>query len=127
MDYQQFLAKAKEIFKTHLKKFFTEFSSMESEELAEKTYSDVMALGYNHGSIDLAIGDLYEIQSAMFGEDPELLDLLSKRVNLTSTNFRKEVSLFSDIHKKSQAGEPLNDLLEEIRNQLAQQRDEHYD
>lgn len=124
MDYNQALDIVEDAFMKKLEAIIPEEAYKTNTLLTNQTYratvyTDIMALGYNFGDHALAVGDIYETQSVLFGSGKELMDHINKRIAETATLYPTLVAAFSDFHKRSQVEENLKlvtyDTIQSIR------------
>ena len=71
---------------------------------SNRVYTDIMALGYNGGSIQKAVDDIYEMQSVLHGESSRLLEEIVNRVNLTAFKYPILVRAFTVFHEGRKKG-----------------------
>lgn len=72
-------------------------------DVVESYLTDVMALGYNNNSLELATDDIWEMQSQLTWVSITKLDI-AKRVENTSLKFKPEIDCFKLMIKNINSG-----------------------
>lgn len=109
MNYEELIGEAKNLFIERLKSQIPEEAykanpELSKEEYREVVFSEIMALGYNHGNIKKASEDLYQIKANTHGEGRELYDEIYKGLQETAEKYANEVQIFSRFHLNYQNG-----------------------
>ncbi len=86
-------------------------------DVVESYLTDVMALGYNNGSKELATGDIWEMQSQMPWVSTTKLDI-ANRVDKTATKFKAEAESFTLMVTGIKNGHTKTTIIENIKNAL---------
>ena len=120
MDYNEILSEIKILFIEKLEKIVNDEAYkanllLSKQSYLDTLYSDIMALGYNFGDIKKATEDIYEMQSALFGDSKELHKNIQLRVEETNRLYPALVNSFSKFHKETQEGEDFEKVLDEIK------------
>lgn len=114
MNYNTLVDKVKDLFVKHLQEKLSDSDQPPSYAEIDSTYTNIQALGYNFGDVEAAAGDIYEIQSMMFGESERLRGEILDRVSLAKEEFPMEIEVFSQFHSESQAGMAFPEILDNI-------------
>ena len=120
MNYNQALEGIKESIIEKLALVVSDEAYLANPNLPKRTYlntiyTDIMALGYNFGDLKLAAGDIYEMQSPLFGEGKEFFKIIQMRVGETASHYPFFVEVFSDFHRKTQAGVDYEEVLDDVK------------
>lgn len=86
-------------------------SGIADSAIIEKWITDIMALGYNNGDVELAVSDIVQLSGANSSQT-------YNRVVSSSTTFKKEVDAFSYYHKQNQLGVDSNVILKSVKGML---------
>jgi len=83
-------------------------------DVVESYLTDIIALGYNNGSKELATGDIWEMQSQMPWVSTTKLDI-SKRVEKTFLKFKPEIDSFNLMVKCINKGDDKTTIINEVK------------
>lgn len=86
-------------------------------DVVESYLTDVMALGYNNGSKELATGDIWEMQSQMPWVSTTKLDI-ANRVDKTATKFKTEAESFTLMATGIKSGHTKTTIIDNVKNAL---------
>lgn len=123
MDYNTFLHELKNIYIPYLLGIIPEEAYENSplitkDVYANTIYTDLMAIGYNFGDLDKALEDKIESTFTLPFVVPKTQDEVVKEINETARLYPYAIEIFSNSHKKMQAGENLQDILDYVKHKL---------
>ena len=123
MNYDEILAEIKIVFiqgleKTVKAEAYKANPLLSKEVYLNNIYSDILSLGYNLGDAEKATDDIYELQSQLHGESPELYRNIHLRVAEAASLYSPLIKLFSKFHTATQANEDFEKVLGEIKSAM---------
>ncbi len=123
MDYNEILSEIKALFIQKLetivpKEAYEANPLLGKEVYLDTVYTDIMSLGYNYNDIEKATDDIYEMQSALYGESKEFYEYIKLRVIETASLYPALVKLFSEFHSRTQNGDEFSAVLLFIKSKL---------
>lgn len=88
-------------------------------DVTESYLTDIMALGYNNNSHELATNDIWELQSQMPWVNVKKIDI-SNRVIISATKFKTEVDSFLIMIKSISSGLDKKTIIDNVKRVISE-------
>lgn len=90
-------------------------------DVTESYLTDIMALGYNTNSIDLAVNDIWELQSQMPWTKVKKANI-SNRVIISATKFKTEIDSFMTMITSISSGCDKQTIIDNVKRAIAESK-----